>query len=126
MSDFVVTKRRMIQARWEAVVSRVDGEAIVETPKFPVLLDGKQVLGVSYKSGDDGAWEMSVPVPAEAVADGIRTIVILDGETQECLASISLLSGEAFDEDLRVEVDLLRQELDMLKRAFRRHCVETS
>ena len=69
----------MIQARWEAVVSRVDGEAIVETPKFPVLLDGKQVLGVSYKSGDDGAWEMSVPVPAEAVADGIRTIVILDG-----------------------------------------------
>ena len=86
MSDFVVTKRRMIQARWEAVVSRIDGEAIVETPKFPVLLDGKQVLGVSYKSGDDGAWEMSVPVPAEAVADGIRTIVILDGETQECLA----------------------------------------
>ncbi len=69
---------------------------------------------------------MSVPVPAEAVADGIRTIVILDGETQECQASISLLSGEALDEDLRVEVDLLRQELDMLKRAFRRHCVETN
>jgi hypothetical protein len=27
---------------------------------------------------------------------------------------------------LRAEVDLLRAELDMLKRAFRRHCVETT
>lgn len=126
MSDFVVTKRRLIQARWEAVISRVDGAAISEAPKFSVLLDGKQLLGITYKSGEDGAWEMTVPVPAEAVADGIRTIVILDSETDECLASISLLSGEALDDDLRAEVDLMRQELDMLKRAFRRHCVETS
>jgi len=27
---------------------------------------------------------------------------------------------------MRVEMDLLRAELDMLKRAFRRHCLETS
>jgi hypothetical protein len=29
------------------------------------------------------------------------------------------------EDDLRAEVDLLRAELDMLKRAFRRHCLET-
>jgi hypothetical protein len=29
------------------------------------------------------------------------------------------------DEDIRAEVDLLRAELDLLKRAFRRHCSET-
>jgi hypothetical protein len=27
---------------------------------------------------------------------------------------------------MRVEVELLRAELDMLRRAFRHHCVETS
>lgn len=125
MSDFVVTKRRMIEARWEAVVSRADGAAIEEPPKLAAVLDGKQLLGLTFQRGEEGAWEMGVPIPAEAIADGIRTIVILDVETDDCLASISLLSGDALDEDLRVEVDLLRQELDMLKRAFRRHCVET-
>jgi hypothetical protein len=30
------------------------------------------------------------------------------------------------EDDLRAEVDLLRAELDMLKRAFRRHCLETA
>jgi hypothetical protein len=28
-------------------------------------------------------------------------------------------------EDIRAEMDLLRAELDLLKQAFRRHCVET-
>lgn len=125
MSDFVVTKRRMIEARWEAVVSRTDGAAIEAPPKLTAILDGKPLLGVTFKRGEDGAWEMAVPIPAEAIADGIRTIVIVDAETEACLASISLLLGDALDEDLRIEVDLLRQELDMLKRAFRRHCVET-
>jgi len=126
MSEFVVTKRRMIEARWNAVVSRADGTAIAETPKLSVTLDGKPVLGVSLKAGGEGDWEMIVPVPAEAVSDGIRTIIVQDSVTDESLASFSLLSGEALDEDLRAEVDLLRQELDKLKRAFRRHCVEST
>jgi outer membrane protein assembly factor BamA len=37
-----------------------------------------------------------------------------------------LIAGEALGDDIRVEVELLRDELDMLKRAFRRHCVETA
>jgi hypothetical protein len=126
MSEYVVTKRRMIEARWNAVVTRADGATIEDTPKLSVTLDGKPVLGVSLKAGENGTWEMIVPVPAEAVSDGIRTVLIADSETEETLAGFSLLSGEALDEDLRAEVELMRQELDMLKRAFRRHCVETS
>ncbi|MCV2893488.1 hypothetical protein [Lentibacter sp. XHP0401] len=126
MSEYVVTKRRMIEARWNAVVTRADGAPIEDTPKLSVTLDGKPVLGVSLKAGENGTWEMIVPVPAEAVSDGIRTVLIADSETEETLAGFSLLSGEALDEDLRAEVELMRQELDMLKRAFRRHCVETS
>jgi hypothetical protein len=30
------------------------------------------------------------------------------------------------EEDIRAEVSLLRAELDLLKRAFRRHCAETA
>ena len=33
--------------------------------------------------------------------------------------SITLLAGDAMSEDVRAEIDLLRAELDLLKRAFR-------
>ncbi len=126
MSQYVVTKRRLIEARWEGAVSAADGRALEDAPKIAVTLDEKQVLGVSLGKGEDGLWELAVPIPAEAISDGLRTILIQDSATGEVLASIALLAGEALDEDLRAEVDLLRQELDMLKRAFRRHCVETA
>ena len=37
-----------------------------------------------------------------------------------------MITGEPLGDDIRAEVELLRAELDMLKRAFRRHCLETS
>ena len=45
---------------------------------------------------------------------------------EEVLGSFTLIAGEALGDDLRAEVSLLRAELDMLKRAFRRHCLETT
>jgi hypothetical protein len=47
------------------------------------------------------------------------------GQT-ETLAHFTIITGVAMEDDMRAEVDLLRQELDMLKRAFRRHCLETA
>jgi hypothetical protein len=35
------------------------------------------------------------------------------------------MAGEVLSDDFRSEVSLLRAELDLLKRAFRRHCLET-
>ena len=55
----------------------------------------------------------------------MQTVVIADAETGEAEATVSLVAGEALAGDLRAEIDLLRAELDMLKRAFRRHCLET-
>ena len=42
------------------------------------------------------------------------------------LGDFTLMAGDAVADDLRAEVELLRAELDMLKRAFRRHCLETT
>ena len=42
------------------------------------------------------------------------------------LDSFALMSGDALSYDIRAEMTLLREELDMLKRAFRRHCLETT
>ncbi len=124
MSDYTLTKVRLFEGVWEGVVARVrDG---VGRPNLKITFLEQEVEGVSLsEGGEDGAWNLRVPVPDEAISDGVQTVLITDGDTDETLGAFALMAGEAVAEDLRAEVDLLRAELDMLKRAFRRHCVET-
>ena len=51
--------------------------------------------------------------------------MIRDRKEDVVLGSFSIVAGDALAEDIRAELTLLRAELDMLKKAFRRHCVET-
>ncbi len=71
-------------------------------------------------------WHVRVPIPADRIADGVQTFVIRDRRAEQVLASFSIVSGDALAEDIRAEIGLLRAELDLLKKAFRRHCVETT
>ncbi|MFP4274883.1 MAG: hypothetical protein ACLFRU_07630 [Paracoccaceae bacterium] len=122
MSDLTVTKTRLLGGVWEGVVTG-SGAA---RPAIEVMHLDKPVDGARLtEDAGNGCWVLRVPVPAEAIADGVQTILIRDAETGEALDSFSLIAGEPLAEDIRAEVDLLRAELDMLKRAFRRHCVET-
>ena len=78
-----------------------------------------------------GYWQrthyaVNIPIPLDAISDGMQTLLIIDADSETKLGSIALMAGEALGDDLLVEVELLRAELDMLKRAFRRHCLETS
>jgi hypothetical protein len=75
--------------------------------------------------GREGDWSVKVPIPMDRITDGVQTFLIEHAATGEKLAAFSVSAGEGADADLRAEVDLLRAELDLLKRAFRRHCVET-
>ncbi len=95
-------------------------------PDILVTLRDAQVRGVSVtETQAKGRWLVQVPVPREAVGDGVQTFLILDGHDEVILESFTLIAGEVLGDDIRAEVDLLRAELDMLKRAFRRHCLET-
>jgi len=55
----------------------------------------------------------------------VQTVVLRDPATGARLAHFTIITGMPLEADIRAEVDLLRAELDMLKRAFRRHCLET-
>lgn len=117
MSDMTVTKTRFSGGIWEGVVT---GEGAVE-----VMLDEAPVAGVTLEPLAEGGRLIRIPVPAEAIGDGIRTFVIRDAGDGATLGHFALLAGEDLSETLQAEVALLRAELDLLKRAFRRHCVET-
>ncbi len=123
MSDLVVTKTKMQSGVWEGVVSG-SGE---QAPAVAVTHLEKPVPDVALTAiGESGEWLLRVPVPADAIADGVQTLLISDAGTGALLERVTLITGEALSDDLRAEVDLLRAELDLLKRAFRRHCVDTA
>jgi hypothetical protein len=119
---------QLLQARiragvWEGVLT-----GIRELPKLLVMHLEKPVSGVETAPINDrpGDWAVRVPIPVETLSDGVQTYLILDAATETRLAEFSVIAGAHVDDDIRAEVDLLRAELDLLKRAFRRHCLETA
>ena len=125
MSDMTVTGTRMKEGVWEAILRREKEEDHADLPKVSVTLDNREVGGVQVIPDQDGGYVLRVPVPKEAISDGVQTFLVSDGGTGEKLGAFTLIAGEGVEDDIRAEIELLRAELDMLKRAFRRHCLET-
>ncbi|NSY40067.1 hypothetical protein [Leisingera sp. ANG59] len=124
MSNLTLTKIRFRNGIWEGKIS--NAPATGARPDITVMFQDQPLKEVILTEGQkDGDWLVAVPVPPEAVADGVQTFVIFDASDSTRLGDFTLIAGEAVADDLRAEVELLRAELDMLKRAFRRHCLET-
>lgn len=124
-SPFTLTKTRFSEGLWEGVLTTALSGNI--QPEVECTHLEQPLGGIEVKQAEDGnEWAIRVPIPASAIADGVQTFLIRDRKSGETLHVISLISGEALADDIRAEVELLRAELDMLKRAFRRHCLETS
>lgn len=125
MSNLTFTKTRFFEGVWEGVLTTADGSnkrPAVTVTYFEKTLDDFELL----EDAAAGHWLFRAPIPANLLADGTQTFVLSDANTGEKLDSFSIVAGKAVSDDIRVELDLLRQEFDMLKRAFRRHCVETA
>jgi hypothetical protein len=119
-----LTKTRLIDGIWEGLLT---GAAPGAAPALAVTHLGQAVPGVTVTPmAEGGGWLVRVPLPAAAIADGVQTILIAEAATEVVLERVTVIAGDPLDEDIRAEMDLLRAELDMLKRAFRRHCVETA
>ena len=124
MSDLTLTKTRLFEGVWEGVLTRESGGT--GTPEIEVThlqepLEGVEVIARPQEK----LWVLRVPIPPHVIADGVQTFVITDKATGDRVGDFALMSGDALAYDIRAEVTLLREELDLLKRAFRRHCLET-
>ncbi|MQY42086.1 hypothetical protein GG681_05500 [Epibacterium sp. SM1969] len=125
MSDLSLQKIRFANGQWEGLI---EGQpAYGGRPNIEVRLFDELVKDARLTEGDEAnSWNIYVPIPPHAIADGVQTFVIYDTATESKLGEFALIGDTPTSNDLRAEVELLRAELDMLKRAFRRHCLETS
>ena len=123
MSRLTLTPTALREGIWQGHLTQSGSE----TPQIEATYQGQPVLDVKLEALDDktNEWTLKIPVPGEAISDGVQLIVISDGATGDRIGQITLIAGDTADEDVRAEVELLRAELDTLKRAFRRHCRES-
>ena len=117
MTSPTVTRRRFASGIWEGEVSGTGDRR----PAIEVRYGEAAVEGVSLTADEAGRWHLWFPVPADALSDGVHTVLVRCTETGETLDQLIIAAGDGLEEDLRGEVSLLRAELDLLKRAFRRH-----
>jgi hypothetical protein len=122
MAEAKLVKTRFRAGVWEGVLSGATGQPLLDVRHLDQPVAGATVTEIPDRPGD---WAVRVPVPAELLSEGVQTFIICDGVTGDKLGHFTIITGVALEDDIRAEVDLLRAELDMLKRAFRRHCLET-
>lgn len=120
-----LTKLRLVEGVWHGALKyhgRDDWQPNIEVTHLDFAVEGVEV----EQDRVEEHWRVSVPIPIDRIADGVQTFVIRDRHEERVLANFSIVAGDALAEDIRAELSLVRAELDMLKKAFRRHCVETS
>ena len=125
MTKLQLAKARIQAGIWEGVLTTTDAQDAA--PALEVTHLTQTIDGVTVTPHPDqaGSFFVKVPIPADALTEGVQTFVIADKESGAQLDTFSIGTGQPLEADIRAEVDLLREELDMLKRAFRRHCMET-
>lgn len=125
MAELKLSKAAILQGVWTGeLVAKADGNYWPELEVTHVD-EPVPVVEVAQAAGRRDAWTIRIPIPAAALSEGIQTILTRAGRTGARLGCFAVLTDAPAEDDIRAEVDLLRAELDMLKRAFRRHCVET-
>ncbi len=125
MADCTLTKTRLADGVWQGILT-LSGEFDAPPPVRARYLD-QELDGLEMRPDDrPGRYTLRLELPIAVLSDGMQTVLFVNAETDETLASATILAGDVLAEDIRAEMDLLRAELDMLKKAFRRHCVETT
>jgi hypothetical protein len=121
-SPLSLTQTRIVGGIWEGVLAGAGATPpALEARHLDRVLDG---LTLSALPGTPAQFAVRLPIPAAVLAEGVQTVLVLAGG--DVLARITLVVGVPLEDDLRAEISLLRAELDLLKRAFRRHCAETA
>jgi hypothetical protein len=64
---------------------------------------------------------IDIPIPNHAIGDGVFTFLTFVEGNSVPVGSFCISAGRAMENDLRAEVALSREELEILKRACCRH-----
>lgn len=113
---------RLQAGRYEGLLTapKCDGVEAVHNGKVIAAADVVQDVSQADR------FRVGVDLPVSVLSDGVQVVALRSVQSGHVLGRITLMAGDALDEDIRAELALVRDELEMLKRAFRRHVSEMS
>jgi hypothetical protein len=117
---WTLTRLRLAAGTWEG---RLTGPVGAEPPALVATWDGAEIREPDLASEAPGQWKATLILPARLVSDGTHTLAIGPrGGDPLCLENLAF--GDPLEGDLRAELAALRTEVEVLKRALRRHLAE--
>ncbi|KAB7614610.1 hypothetical protein F9L33_08210 [Amylibacter sp. SFDW26] len=119
-----LTRKRIHNGVYEGVYQGRSNETAAPILSLIHLGESVGEVFADQINTDNNTWLIRCRIPVNIISDGLQTFFICTEDTT-AIDNFSIASGEVLDDELRNEINLLREELDMLKRAFRRHCAET-
>ena len=121
-AQLTLTQTRIVEGVWEGELAGAQAAVpVIEARHGARTLDGVSVTALPSKPG---RFAVRLPIPSAILAEGVQTVLLCSGDS--VLTQVTLIVGVPLEDDLRAEISLLRAEVELLKRAFRRHCAETA
>lgn len=117
MTTEILTPIRLRAGRYEGRLSAQGCDGIEAVHLGRVIA----AAHVDHDPAAPGEFRVAVDIPASILADGVQVIALKSVSSGQVLDRITVLAGAPLDEDIRAELALLRDEVEMLKTAFRRH-----
>ncbi len=122
MDDETLVQVRLQGGRYEGVLTATACEGL------EAVHMGKVIAAAEVQPDPDrkGTFRVALDLPPTVLSEGVQVVAFRSTLSGAILGRISLMAGNALAEDIRSEMALMRDELEMLKQAFRRHCAETA
>lgn len=121
MTELTLTRTSLKAGRYQAVLTSPATPPVIEAVHL------EKVIGTAEVSADadrPGHYRIGFDIPGIVMSDGVQVVALRSAADGTVLDRVTILSGAPLDEDIRAEVALLREELEMLKAAFRRHVAD--
>lgn len=121
--DETLTRLRIENGVYEGILRAAEPDDIeaVHNGKVIAVATPEVDSGAGNGGALSGQHNVRVSLPSSVLSDGVQVIALRLAGSGTVLDRITLMAGSALDEDLRAEIGLLRDELELLKQAFRRH-----
>ncbi len=125
MTKIKLEKQRIYAGAYEGILTGADPQ---DLPEIELMQSTQFLTDATLTPVDDtsGLFLVRAEIPVDVLSDGVLTFVLSHKGSAEILDSFAIVTGEALSIDLRAEVDLLRTELDVLKRSFRIYVTQNS
>ena len=110
-----LVQTRIAGGAWHGILS-----ACGSPPAIDLLGAGEVLCRARLMPAGAGQWRVVADIPPNRLHDGVQTFVLVRADTGARLCAFSIVAGLPVGDDIRAEIELLRAEVELLKRALRR------